>query len=279
MAHADDPPRRDVTRPVDYDDYFNRHSRLLRIAKRLPRRQLEALAREAMQRLIALGVGRKRHSQWELDKTVEYLCEALLNRDEHKAARMVVGLMDKGVSPEEVYLDYLAAAAKRLNVWWEEDKASFWQVTVATCRILAIMRSMGQEFKPIATRADKSAIMSGVPGEQNVMGLRMATDIFQKDGWHVVMLLGMSHYALVRKIASTNARVIGLSLDRATSLDALSKLIVSLHIVRPNAPIFLNGHGVMRMQSKLAWMDLEGISDNLADMKEMMNAWVETHDD
>ncbi|MEM7733768.1 MAG: B12-binding domain-containing protein [Pseudomonadota bacterium] len=240
---------------------------------------METLAREAMQRLIALGVGRKTQSLWQLDKTVEYLCEALLNHDEHKAARMVASLMDQGTSPEEVYLDYLAAAAKRLNVWWEEDRISFWQVTMATCRLLAIMRSMGREFEPVATRADKSIILAGVPGEQHVVGLRMATDIFKKDGWHVMTLLGMTHYALVRKIATTNARVIGLSLASVSSLDALSKVIVSLHIVRPTTPIFLNAGGAKGMSSKLAWMDLEGVSDDLAEMKDLMNAWVETHDE
>ncbi len=279
MAHANDPSRPNYSRPVDYDDYSNRHSRLLRIAKLLPRHKLEALAREAMQRLIALGVGRNTQSQWDVDKTIEYLCEALLNTDEHKAARMVASLMDKGTSPEEVYLDYLAASAKRLNVWWEEDRISFWQVTIATCRLLAIMRSMGREFEPLATRADKSMILAGVPGEHHVVGLRMATDIFQKDGWHVMMLLGMTHYALVRRIASTNSRVIGLSLASASSMDALSKLIVSLHIVRPTTPIFLTVNRASDISSKLAWMDLEGVSDNLGEMKDMMNAWIETNEE
>ncbi|MEL7253342.1 MAG: cobalamin-dependent protein [Pseudomonadota bacterium] len=279
MAHANDPSRPSGPRPVDFSEYANRHSRLVRIAKRLPSHKLERLAREAMQRIIALGATRKTRSRWEQDKTVEFLCEALIHKDEHKAARMIVSLMDRGTSPEDVYLDYLAAAAKRLNTWWEEDRVGFWQITVATCRILAIMRSMGSEFVPASTRADKSTILAGVPGEQHVVGLRMATDIFQKDGWHVVMLLGMSHYALVRKIASTNARVIGLSMAHTSSMDALSKLIVSLHIVRPTTPIFLHGAGVADIQSKLAWMDLAGVCDDLADMKEMMNAWVETHDE
>lgn len=277
MTYAKDPSRRGATRPLDYGDYTNRHSRLLRIAKRLPRPKLEMLAREAMQRLIALRVGRKSPSQWQIDNRVERLCTALLDKDEHKAARMILTLMETGVTPEEIYLDYLAAAAKRLNQWWEVDKASFWQVTVATCRILAIMRSMCHQFQPVATRADKSAILAGVPGEQHVVGLRMATDIFQKDGWHVMMLLGLSHYALVRKIATSNARVIGLSMASTSSLDALSKLIVSLHIVRPTTPIFLNGIGAKENQSKLAWMDFTGVTDNLAEMKTMMNAWVETH--
>ncbi|MEM6588849.1 MAG: B12-binding domain-containing protein [Pseudomonadota bacterium] len=214
-----------------------------------------------------------------MNKKVEQLCAALLDQDEHKAARMILTLTETGVTPEEIYLDYLAAAAKRLNDWWEADKAGFWQVTVATCRILAIMRSMGHQFEPVATRADKSVILAGVPGEQHVVGLRMATDIFQKDGWHVVMLIGLSHYALVRKIASTNARMVGLTMESSASLDALSKLIVSLHIVRPTTPIFLNCNCVKTVQSKLAWMDLQGVSDGLAEMKGGMNAWADTHEE
>lgn len=274
MAYTNDPKG-----ALDHNDYSTRHTRLLRIARRLPQHKLEALARESMQRLIALGVGRTKTSEWERNKLVERLCAALLNEDEHLAARMVVTLLEEGVAPEAVYLDYLASAAKRLNEWWEHDKASFWQVTVATCRILAIMRSMGHLFEPEMTRNDRSAIFAGVPGEQHSVGLRMATDIFQKDGWDVILLIGLSHYALVKKIASTRSTVIGLSLGSTTSLDALSKLVLSLHIVRPKTPIFLNGNGVREIEHKLAWMDLAGVSDSLGHAKDIMNAWVGAHEE
>lgn len=269
MAQSKDPGR-----SVDYGGYSSQSSRLLRIAKRLPQHKLEALAREAIQRLIALGVGRKKVSQWELDKTVERLCGALVDQDEHLAARMVVDLLDKGISAESVYIDYLAAAAKRLNEWWNEDRASFWQLTVATCRVLAIMRSMDHLFEPAVVSDEKSVLFAGVPGEQHTVSLRMAADIFQKDGWHVVALLGLSHYALVRKIATTQTRTIGLTVHNRSSLDALSKLIVSLHICRPTTPIFLTGPGTKDLQPKLAWMDLEGVSNNLTEAKTLMNDWI-----
>ncbi|MEL7280911.1 MAG: B12-binding domain-containing protein [Pseudomonadota bacterium] len=269
MPHGPDPRRVAV-----YGDYKSQSSRLLRIAKRLPQHKLEALAREALQRLIALGVGRKRVSQWELDKSVEGLCRALLDDDDQLAARMVVDLLHQGVAPEEVYIDYLASAAKRLNEWWQEDKASFWQLTVATCRVLAIMRSMDHLFEPAMTSDAKSVLLAGVPGEQHAVSLRMAADIFHKDGWHVVVLLGLSHYALVRKIATTQTRTIGLTMNNRGSIDALSKLIVSLHICRPTTPIFLNGTGTKDISPKLGWMDLEGVSDNLADARAQMNDWI-----
>ena len=272
MAQEKDPKR-----SVDYNDYTSQSSRLLRIAKRLPQHKLETLAREAIQRLIALGVGRKRVSQWELNKSIERLCHALLDDDDQLAARMVVDLLRKGVEPDTIYIDYLATSAKRLNEWWDQDKASFWQLTVATCRVLAIMRSMDHLFEPAVISDEKSVLLAGVPGEQHAVSLRMAADIFHKDGWHVVVLLGLSHYALVRKIAATQTRAIGLTMNNKSSLDALSKLIVSLHICRPTTPIFLNGPGTKDLLPRLAWMDLEGVSDNLGDARTQMNEWVSGH--
>ncbi len=273
MVYASDP-----TRQLDFGDYKQKHSRLVRLARKLPSDKVESLAREAIRRLIELGSDNVDKTTWETRKTVERLCAALVDDDEQAAARMVVGLNQSDLSPEAVYIDYLAAAARRLNEWWEHDKASFWQITVAGCRLLAIMRSMSHLFEPDVICDEKSAIFAGVPGEQHTVGLRMATDIFRKDGWHVVLLVGLQHDDLVDRIGNTSARVIGLSISSHQSIEALSKLIVSLHICRPNAPIFLNGNCVKSMQPKLAWMDLAGVSDDLMDAKAKMNGWIASHE-
>ena len=267
MAIAGDP-----SPPASYRAYSERHSKLLRIAKRLPNQQIESLAREAIRRLSTLRMEQRRKDTWETRKQVEQLCAALIDDDEGAAARMVFALNATRIKPEVVYLDYLAAAAERLEEWWEEDRASFWQITVATCRLLAIIRSMSHLFEPLALQKEKSAIFAGVPGEQHTIGLRMASDIFRKDGWNILLLIGLSHDELVDRIASTNVRVIGLSMTGRTSLDVLSKLMISIHVCKPYTPVFLNGHGVKDIRTKLKWMDFAGVSDDLEEAKANMNA-------
>jgi len=198
-------------------------------------------------------------------------------QDETAAARIVFELNGANIKPEVVYLDYLAAAAERLDEWWEQDRASFWQITVATCRLLAIIRSMSHLFEPHVLQEEKSAIFAGTPGEQHTIGLRIASDIFRKDGWNVLLLIGLEHDELIERIASTHVRVIGLSMGSKTSLDALSKLMISIHVCKPYTPVFLNGHGVKDNLAKVKWMDFAGISDDLEDAKDSMNAWIEAH--
>ncbi|MEL6934577.1 MAG: B12-binding domain-containing protein [Pseudomonadota bacterium] len=260
-----------------YRAYSERHTKLLRLAKRLPSQQTERLAREAIRRLSTLRLEQRRGDTWETRKQVERLCSALIDDDETAAARIVFDLNAAKIKPEVVYLDYLAAAAERLEEWWEQDRASFWQITVATCRLLAIIRSMNHLFEPYALQQEKSAIFAGVPGEQHTIGLRMASDIFRKDGWNVVLLIGLGHNELIDRIASTHVRVIGLSMSSKTSLDALSKLMISIHVCKPYTPVFLNGNGVKDIRAKLKWMDFAGVSDDLEEAKESMNAWIDAH--
>ena len=272
MAIAGDSPP-----PVNYRAYTERHAKLLRLAKRLPNRQIESLAREAIRQFSTLRLDQRRGDTWETRKQVERLCVALIDDDETAAARIVFELNAAKIKPEVVYLDYLAAAAERLEDWWEQDRASFWQITVATCRLLAIIRSMNHLFEPPALQDEKSAIFAGIPGEQHTIGLRMASDIFRKDGWNVVLLIGLRHDELIERIASTHVRVIGLSMGSKTSLDALSKLMISTHVCKPYTPVFLNGHGVRDIRTKLKWMDFSGVSDDLEEAKDSMNAWIDAH--
>ncbi|MEM9242151.1 MAG: hypothetical protein AAGB07_19450, partial [Pseudomonadota bacterium] len=67
------------------------------------------------------------------------------------------------------------------------------------------------------------------------------------------------------------------SMSSKTSLDALSKLMISIHVCKPYTPVFLNGNGVKDIRAKLKWMDFAGVSDDLEEAKESMNAWIDAH--
>jgi methanogenic corrinoid protein MtbC1 len=241
----------------------------------LPEAHLESLAREAIRRLAA----KAKPDQTKQDEThgwdVDRLCHALIGKDGDSADRVVQDLLSADVAPEDVYLDYLAVAARRLGTWWIEDKVSFWEVTVGTCRLLAIMRSMRGLFDAKAGRSGKTAIFATVPGEQHTVGITMAADLFRKDGWDVTLVVGLDHDALVEKIERSGASVIALSMSGAKGLNELSRLIVSLHVSKPDTPIVLNGNCIKKLRPKLAWMDLAGTASDIDEAKEIMTRLVQ----
>ncbi|WP_338550063.1 cobalamin B12-binding domain-containing protein [Roseovarius phycicola] len=257
----------------DFKAYVKRQFNLLRRAKSLPEDKVESLAREALRRLAERDVSLDTtlHDIAPSEEVLADFCAALISENDTAAADIILRLNAKQVSPEFVYLSYLAAAARMLGDWWEEDRVGFWQVTVGTGRLLAIMRSMSHLFESTVRLEQKTAIFASVPGEQHVLGMHMAADLFQKDGWNIAMKVGLDHDQLISEIEHTPTDVIGLSMGGGHALDALSKLVVALHISRPNTPIVLSGHGVMSIRPKLAWMELDGVFEDVDEAKSKMN--------
>ncbi|MEO0893825.1 MAG: cobalamin-dependent protein [Pseudomonadota bacterium] len=266
----------DASGVLDHHIYLKRQSTFYRRAKTLPEDKLESLAREALRRLVskevtAGGVGTK-----PTTAELERLCDALIAPDDTAAADIISEVEKADVAPEFVYLNYLAASARMLGDWWEQDRATFMQVTLGTGRLLAIMRGMSHLFERPFSASQKSAVFAAVPGEQHIVGLQMAADIFRQDGWHVTSLFGLEHDPLVSDIEQTGADAIGLSMSGAHSLDALVRLVVALHICCPNTPILLSGQGVDALAPKLKWLELDAISGDLNEAKARLNALV-TH--
>lgn len=269
MTYSDD-----QAHVLDHDAYVRRQSGFYRRAKKLPEDKLKGLAEEALRRLAAkhkkVAEGTK-PSAAELER----LCDALISSDDTAAAQLISDVRDTQVPPDVVYLSYLGAAARMLGEWWEEDRATFLQVALGTARLLAIMRGMSHLFEPNSIGAQKSAVFATVPGEQHVVGLQMAADLFRKDGWHILSFLGYDHDELVSRIDLTPTDAIGLSISGSHSLEALNRLVVAVHICRPNTPILLSGQGVDALAPKLKWLELDAITSDLSEAKIKLNNLVE----
>jgi methanogenic corrinoid protein MtbC1 len=109
------------------------------------------------------------------------------------------------------YILITSPAAKQLGEWWSSDEATFVEVTLGTGRIYAIMRAMSDMFEPRVPITSKTAVFCTVPGETHSLGVKMATDMFRKNGWQIDLNIGMSHAELVESIGSAQHMLIGLS--------------------------------------------------------------------
>ncbi|MEO0752182.1 MAG: cobalamin B12-binding domain-containing protein [Pseudomonadota bacterium] len=263
---------------LDIGGYTKRQLNLLRRAKTLPEDKLESLAREALKRLAAKYAKCDAPDLGPSQEDLTSFCNALASDDQTAAADFISELNAKNVRPEAVYLQYLAAAARLLGQWWDEDRIGLWQVTIGTGRLLAIMRSMAHLFEPAPRPQHKTAVFASMPGEQHVLGVFMAADIFRKEGWNISVKAGLDHDQLVAEMEHAPSDLFGLSLGGTHALDALSKLVIALRLVRPYTPIFLSGHGVNALRSKLAWMELDGVAEDIDEAKtKMTDIWERKH--
>jgi methanogenic corrinoid protein MtbC1 len=256
---------------LDIDVYERNKSNIHRLRDHLPEDLVANLAREVIRRVVSKADTIEAEIEAPNAEDLEQLAHALIDTDDAIAPQLILGLRTGGKGAEAIYIAHLAAAARLLGDWWEEDRVRFSQVTLATGRIFAIMRGMKHMFEPVALVEGKSALFASVPGEDHTLGIRMAADLFRKEGWDITVKTGLDHDALVEQIEQTPARILGLSMSGKHSFEALSRLVLAVRISAPHLSIFLSGQSVDENMHLLELMEFDGISSDVEDAKERLS--------
>lgn len=262
---------RAVSDPLEFDVYKRSQANIHRLNEKLPENLVIDLAREVILRVASKDSTLEHVSHEATQEELETLCKALISDDDKAAANIVIGLRASGANAEEIYIKQLAAAARMLGDLWDQDRVNFSQVTVGTGRMFAIMRSMRHLFEPKIPAQDKTAIFASVPGEDHTLGVRMAADIFRKEGWEISLKVGLDHDQLVAEIEQLPTGIVGLSIGGGHSVEALSRLVVALHISCPQAIMMVSGQNIEEARPILSLMGLDGIAGTLEEAKEQLN--------
>ena len=107
---------------------------------------------------------------------------------DEEAEQCIWRLLQRGMTAEEVCLEVLASAARRLGALWVDDQATFVDVTLAVTRFQNITHRLGPHFSSTAEPGSRGrALVGAVPGEQHTFGLSMVAEFLKRDGWDVVL--------------------------------------------------------------------------------------------
>ena len=226
----------------DRSEYERTGKQLRLVGRALPQESVSILAREVVKRLafrLPKSVVPGPVSAAEIDA----LCAALLSTDEEAGERIILAAIRDGTETEAIYLGYVAGAARRLGKMWDDDTASFIEVTLASGRLYRIIRGLRHVLasKVLDGREDRPAFLALVPRETHTLGIEIATDLFRREGWDIDVALNMSHEELVENSESRNYRAIILVANSDQMLGALTRLIVALRITQPLAHIMVAG--------------------------------------
>ncbi|MBI1418871.1 MAG: hypothetical protein GC146_16765 [Limimaricola sp.] len=211
------------------------------LRQKLPEDAVRRLALEVVTRLIERTAALPETLPLPSDGDIDHLCDLLIAVDARSSARHIEDLLDRGAPPELIYLGYLARSAQRLGTWWEEDRVSFLDVTLAAGRIYAIMRGLRPHFAPVAGIRQRRAIFCSVPGEDHLLGVSMAADLFRRQGWDISLKVGLGHNALLSELAADPDAVVGLSCSGQHSAVPLAQLMVAMRIDNPKRLILVSG--------------------------------------
>jgi methanogenic corrinoid protein MtbC1 len=171
---------------------------------------------------------------------VDAFCDALLSSDD-AAVEYISVLRQDGVILDELYLGYITGAARLLGERWERDEISFFDVTIASGHLYAIMRGLRRAIVPLQASKNRHAFFAAVPGETHTIGISVAADMFRQRGWQVDTQVNADHDEIIETLTQSNHTLIGLSASRAGMTDALARLNVALRIAKPDAFILVSG--------------------------------------
>ncbi|MFP7672052.1 B12-binding domain-containing protein [Marivita sp. S0852] len=198
------------------------------------------LAQEVIQRLSALS--RQDASYVPVD--VEGFCIALMEPMSQEAKLMLLRAHDAGMSHQDLCVSYIAAAARQLGEWWNDDVVSFGEMSIAAGRMLNFLRDLRDLSPPVKQRGSREAMFTTVPGEQHILGVTMATDLMRGQGWKIDLKIGETIESLCKAARDQNYMIIGISATNAERLRTLTATILELRLAAPQARIFIGGHVV-----------------------------------
>ena len=242
---------RERSYPIELNVYQQSQRDIRKLKLSVPSGVLGVLSLEVIRRLAERESQLPELSALPTEDDVEVLCLALIAADDEDAAADIINsALSQGMTLETIYLRYLAEAARMLGDWWDEDRVNFVQVTYGTGRM--VPRAVGTQ--------ERAAIFASVPGETHILGVRMAADLFRKDGWDIKLLVGLDHDDLVAEIEKTPIPVVGLSAGGQHSIPALTRLVLALHVTCPQKMLLISGQITDETEEIISLMGVDAIS-------------------
>ena len=257
------------------DEFHKSYSDLNELHTKLPQEAVVALAREVLERLANQINDPKIPTS-----TISVFVDALVSSEAKAAAEIVDERVRAGVTMKEVYLGILAPAAAMLGERWNRDEVTFADVTVGTGRIYAIMRSLKRRTPPEKRPTERSAVFAMVPGDDHVLGLKMAVDLARRSGWKVDAHFDYDHDTLVEAVKASGELLVGLSAGGSHSLTNLARLILALRVSVPEIKILVSGRITETDADKIGLLDTDATANTFEDaMTNLNELWMSFHAD
>lgn len=228
---------------LDRQAYKEADAHFRHVSRSLPTEHVEVVAREVVRRLAFRMPRSVRADHLPTEGEIDRFCAALLSQDEQAGDRFILAARRGGVPAEVIYLSYVAGAARQLGKMWDDDRATFMEVTLGCGRLYRIIRGLRHVIDSGWTNPDeKPTLFALAPEETHTLGIEIATDIFRREGWDVELSVGEDHDTVVARAEKNRFLAIVLVANSEHLLPQLIQLILALRITQPMAPIVVAGN-------------------------------------
>jgi MerR family transcriptional regulator, light-induced transcriptional regulator len=166
---------------------------------------------------------------------IDVLARMAMSNDVDNLSRHVDAYLAEGAALEVVFADLLGGAARRLGVWWEEDRCSFVDVTIGLGALHRLVHDIARRLPAPPISAGHAALFATLPGEQHCFGLRIIDETFRTAGWRTQCEPGPERGALLRMVKARWFDLFGLSLITEADIEPAAALIRGVRRASMNA--------------------------------------------
>ncbi|CAN5846570.1 hypothetical protein BH11PSE3_BH11PSE3_11740 [soil metagenome] len=163
---------------------------------------------------------------------VAAFAQVVLSGDMTEASCCIDTMRSWGQSLEQIYLELIEPAARRLGDLWNADVCDFVAVTVGVLRLQQIVHEFGPAFRREVEPREHGhrALLVPASGEKEsfehlmfgTFGLVMAAEFLRRDGWDAYVDSSASNDQAVGMVRGEWFDVVGLSLSNENHLDELA---------------------------------------------------------
>ncbi|HTY93434.1 MAG TPA: cobalamin B12-binding domain-containing protein [Steroidobacteraceae bacterium] len=208
---------------------------------------------------------------------IEELARLLITHDVSFAAAYVAVLRQNGATTQEICLNLLPAAARRLGKLWEEDRCGFAEVTMGVSSLHQILHSLAEGDVPARDTGQegRNVLLSCMPGEQHTFGVLVVSQFLRRTGWDARILFPSDVAQLLQSVRKKSFTIIGLTVGRESRVGELKSLVKSLRRASVNRrAMVMVGGPIFAMNPELA--QLVGADGTASDAREAAG-WMQGH--
>ena len=168
---------------------------------------------------------------------------ALRNGDEAAAQTLVEVAQAAGTDLATIYFELFAPSMVTIGTLWEQNELSVAEEHLATAITERLIGQLSPGFTQSALQGTRgNAVLGCVEGERHALGLRMLSDLFRQQGWHVLYLgADVPRADWVRLAVRFNASLVAISAGAQRHAPALRALVQELRAVLPQLTILVGG--------------------------------------
>jgi methanogenic corrinoid protein MtbC1 len=190
------------------------------------------------------------------EETTEAFTQMVISKGPESLIAYVGVLLQGGLGIENIYINLLIPAARRLGEYWEKDLASFTDVTIGLGRLQHVVRALGCKTTDLFGRQsygdgppERSALFAPAPGEQHTFGLFIIEDVFRRAGWRTWMEMASADEDLLDTVRCHWFDIVGLSVSANTRIEKVKAVITSLRSASRNPDVFVLVGGRLFIES------------------------------